>query len=477
MLKRISAIALALLVIVALVGCGAQKREVVVLTLSTEDAEAILNAAGIYLPDEATAAGANSIVRLYGYQNNLQNYSEEEMIQTGYWTFREKYHSDIEYIECTWDERFTRLAALVLSNDVPDFYEAWATDFPLYSLNGVFQAVDPYIDYSDPLWEPMKYYADTFFSLGGHPYMFITDVQFNSIVLYNRRVFDEYGYDDPAELFYAGEWTWDDMLDMAIDFTDPDDGRWAFNNWHVDTAFLTSTGVGLVEYNTKTGKFESNLDDPRLERGANVLAEFQKNEVGYPMYNNGWVLNYELDSGGVAQGKTLFGMDGVYILDERRTIEDMQTTYGDIVNGEVMICPVPRDPDGDGEYYIDSKPKGYCLIKDAPNPEGVALLAACDRFKIVDPTVVNLDKKQLKEKKGWTDEMLDMWDEMYKIAHSHNTLIDYGSGLGNAATPVDTIINFTRTTTETSWAQRKEANADTLQYYLDDLNSQIAAMG
>lgn len=54
-------------------------------------------------------------------------------------------------------------------------------------------------------------------------------------------------------------------------------------------------------------------------------------------------------------------------------------------NEEVMIVPVPRDPNGDGQYYIDSIPVGYCLVKGAKNPEGVALLSMCERFKIVDP--------------------------------------------------------------------------------------------
>lgn len=41
-MKRVFAVLLAVLMIVALVGCGKEKREVIKLTLSTEDAEAIL---------------------------------------------------------------------------------------------------------------------------------------------------------------------------------------------------------------------------------------------------------------------------------------------------------------------------------------------------------------------------------------------------------------------------------------------------
>ncbi len=477
MLKRILAAALACLLIIALVGCGGKKREPITLTLSTEDAEAILRAAGIMLPDAETAKGANTVIQYYSYVNNLQNYSESEMVQTGYWTFREKYGCDIEWVETDYENRFTQLANLILAGTVPDFYDAWATDFPLRSLSNMFAPIDDYIDYSDPLWEGMKYYADNFFSMGDKHYMFVTDVQFNSLMIYNRRVINEWGFDDPAQLFYNDEWTWDVMVDMAKSFTDPDDGRYAFNNWHIDTAFLSSTGVCLVEYDPEQSKFVLNIDDPRLERAAMVLEDLAKNECEFPIWNNNWSLNYEIDCGGMKEGVTLFGMDGVYILDERRTIEDMNAVYGDIVNGEVMICPVPRDPNGDGEYYIDSKPKGYCLIMNAPHPDAVALLASCDRFKIIDPTVVNFDRKQLKEKKGWTEEMLEMWDTMYEIAHSHNTLVDFGEGLGNVAGYVSNMTAFNLGSSDTTWAQRKEANKDTLEFYLEDLNAQMEALG
>lgn len=478
MVKKITALFLVLVIIVALVGCGAKKREIVKLTLSSEDSTKILAAAGINLPPAETAPGANTVITLYGYQNSLQNYSEDEMVQTGYWTFREMYNCDIDWVECAYDERWTKLANLLLSDDIPDFYEAWATDFPSRALNEMFAPVDDYIDYDSKLFEDMKYYAENFFSLAGKCYMMITDVQFNSIVLYNKRVFNDYGFDDPSELFYNNEWTWDKMLDMGLDFCDPEDNRYVFNNWHPDTAFLTSTGIGVVELDPETGKFYDNVDDPRLERAANMLEEFQKNEFGFPVQNNGWVLNFELDSGGVATGNTLFGMDGVYILDERRTIADMELTYGDITNDEVMIVPVPRDPNGDGEYYIDSKPKGYCLIKDAPHPEAVGLLAMCDRFKIIDPTVINFDKKQLKEKKGWSQDMLDMWDKMYEIAHSHNTFIDFGTGLGDElSNRVSELTNFNVNGAATSWAQRKESLKETIGYLVDELNAQIDALG
>lgn len=83
-MKRAFAVLLAVLMIIALVGCGKAQREVIKLTLSTEDAEAILAAAGIMLPDAETTACAGSVVKWYAWYDSLQNYSEDEIVNTGY---------------------------------------------------------------------------------------------------------------------------------------------------------------------------------------------------------------------------------------------------------------------------------------------------------------------------------------------------------------------------------------------------------
>lgn len=141
-----------------------------------------------------------------------------------------------------------------------------------------------------------------------------------------------------------------------------------------EEALFTSTGTFLAEYDPAEGIFKQNLDDPRIERAANRLYDVMKNELCFPMWTIGWAMNYGAEGGGMKEGKTLFAMDQWYVFDECRSAEEYERIFGDIRNNELMIVPVPRDPNGDGEYYIDSKIKGYNLIKGAPHPEAVALL-------------------------------------------------------------------------------------------------------
>ena len=95
-MKGFAAIALALLLIVALVGCGSNKRQPIQLTLSTEDSEAILKAAGVRLPDKSEAAGADSTVKWLGWGDPFQNYDDDEIVNTGFWTFQEKYGGKLD---------------------------------------------------------------------------------------------------------------------------------------------------------------------------------------------------------------------------------------------------------------------------------------------------------------------------------------------------------------------------------------------
>ncbi|MBQ8396063.1 MAG: hypothetical protein IJX54_03590 [Oscillospiraceae bacterium] len=101
MTKKILALGLVLLMIFALVGCGSNKRQIVEVTLSTEDAEAILAAAGITLPAAETVASAGSTIKWFAWYDSFHNYDEDEVVNTGYFTFKEKYGCDIEWVETT----------------------------------------------------------------------------------------------------------------------------------------------------------------------------------------------------------------------------------------------------------------------------------------------------------------------------------------------------------------------------------------
>ncbi len=480
MMKKIFCVFLAMLTVFALVGCGKEKRQIVEVTLSTEDSEAILAAAGIMLPDAETVSSAGSNVKWFSWYDDFHNYSDAEVVNTGYWTFKEKYGCDIEWIETTWATRNDDLANLILGGTPPDFFPSGSDcndTFPAFCIKGMFQSVDEYIDYNDPLWSGVRDFVDEYFNMGGKHYIICTENSFENVVPYNRRVVEEWGFDDPAELYANDEWTWDIFYEMCVDFSDPDMDRYALDGWAYSGAVMDSSGTQLVSYDVELGKFVGNIDDPRLEKASNLLYDLAKNESIYPVWNHNWNTRNGTDSegAGMKEGLCLFYIRGPWAF--TGPIDEISNVWGDVEKNELMFVPLPRDPDGDGKYYMSVKASGYCIINNAENPEGVALLASCERFKILDPTVISIDRKQLEEKYLWTDEMLDMYDICKAIAQNADTaIVYYGNGLGDDLwQTAESIKSSARqsTTNATSWAQTKESNGEKLLYYVDELNSNM----
>ncbi len=472
-MKRFVSLFFAVVLVFALVGCGKSGKQIIELTLSTEDSEAIMAAAGIMLPDVEETTAANTTVKWFSWWDSFHNYRDDEVVNTGYWTFTEKYGCDLEWIECTWDKRFDDLANLILAGDSPDFYPGEANTFPIRPIKGVFQPVDTYVDYDDPLWKDMKDYIYKYFSIKGRPYIIGTDNAFGNVCAYNRRIMDDWGFDDPAELYANDEWTWDVFAEMCKDFSSPDDDRYALDGWGFCSGLMHSCGDTMVVYNTETQRYESNLDSPAIERAANFLYDLSKNQCIWPRWNHGWALRNETEGAGMKEGLCLFYIRGDYVF--TGPVETISAVFGDITENELMFVPLPRDPNGDGNYYTESSASGYCIVKGASNPEGVALLASCDRFKVLDPTVINIDRRQKEEIYLWTDEMLEMWDECYRLSTTGNVIVTYDAGIGDQLSTVigDMEGCYFGSIEPQTWAQLKEANSEKVNYYIDDLNKQI----
>lgn len=478
-MKRFLAIALAALMVFALVGCGKKKRQPIQLTLSTEDSEAILRAAGIALPPIEEAKGANSVVKWFCWGDPFQNYSEAEMVNTGYWTFQQVYNGKIEYVETTYFERNNDLARLVSSDDSPDITSGGTNStaiFPQNCLKSMYQPVDDYIDYSDPLWAPMKKFADCF-TLKGKHYQIVLTTKPSNVCVYNTRVISDWGFDDPAELYYNDDWTWDKFYDMCFEFSDGDANRYALDGYAYQGALMESTGQQILQFNDDY-TYYSNLDSPEIERAENLVYELVKNDCCYHEGSNRWALrNNGTFGAGMKEGTCLF-----YVIGESfftGPVDEISAIWGDIEGNEIMFAPMPRDSQGDGIYYLAScfeDIKGsIAIVAGASNPEGGALLATCMRFKIVDPIVIQIDENQLRNVYKWNDEMIEMSKVCKEIAAAHERLDATGNlpdNLQNAVNSVQT--GITRAAEPTSWAQLKETYREQIDFYIDQLNNDIA---
>ena len=473
-MKRFLAIALVLLMIFTLVGCGKnKKRQIIEITLSTEDSEAILAAAGITLPAVEEVLAAGSTVEWFAWYDPFHNYDEAEIVNTGFWTFKEKYGCDITWIETGYFERNDDLANLVLAGTSPDFapagYGATAT-FPLDCIKGMYIPVNDFVNYEDPLWSGIT--MKDYYKLGDNYFAIVTNIDPSNVVAYNRRVLEEWGFDDPAELYYNNEWTWDVFYNMCMDFSDADEDRYALDGYAYNGAFVESTGQMYLGKD-ENGVFFSNIDAPEIERAQTLLYDLVKNDCTYHEGTNRWALRGDGTFGsGLKEGLCLFYIIGTSFFTD--TVENISAIWGDVTQNELMFAPLPRDDDGDGNYYMASGPVGYMLVSGGENHEGAALLAACERFKIIDPTVVSIDRKQLEEIYLWNEEMLTMWDEQFIIA-ARTPVVNYSGNLQDQLNSAIAALGdgINRTNEPSTWAQLKEQYSETIDYYVEELNSMV----
>lgn len=330
--------------------------------------------------------------------------------------FEEKYGGKIEWIPCTWENRYERLAEVISSGDGADLFAANDGDaFPKGAVKSMFAPVDEYIDFSSPLWEDVQELNDGLLWADRH-YMVVTQVVGDKVAcVYNRKTIQEAGLEDPADLYRQGRWDWDTFEKMLKAFVDPEKQHYGLEGWWFEFALMNTTGVPAI--GLEDGKLVNNLSDPAMERVQNLLYDLNSAGcVAIGVGDYGWDSHPEY----VGEGKVLFYPVGLY--EFYKEPGSWKTRYGE----DAFFVPMPRDPKAD-EYYIPVGMEAYAFITGGNNPEGAARFLDCKRFVMMDDTVGEVADKQFREDYGWTDEMVDMQHELQDLAEA-NTFFDFSAG-------------------------------------------------
>ena len=125
-----------------------------------------------------------------------------------------------------------------------------------------------------------------------------------------------------------------------MEFSSPDDNRFALDRYAYESLFIESTGRSLL-MNDENGRYYSNLFDPCIERGQDYLYNLIKNDCSYS--RGGWELRGDFGAG-MKEGLCLF-----YVIGESfftGPVDEISALWGDMESGEVMFAPLPRDENG-----------------------------------------------------------------------------------------------------------------------------------
>lgn len=321
-----------------------------------------------------------------------------------------------------YGDRYTRLASLVTSGDSPDMFQFEIINFPYSAAMGLFQPIDDYIDFSNPLWDSSRDIMKKF-QWNEKNYVPITGLEAESILWYRRSVCEQAGIKDPYEYFQEGNWNWDTFIDVCEQFSDPEGGKYVVDGYHVADNLILTTGVPLVEI--KDGQLSNNFYNADIERAMSNLIEVMNKQNYRKPHNNdvGW----GTDMSSWARGNTLF-FEGL-----ENDIKDSFQAYFTRMKWEdndLWFVPYPKDPNSGDNYYQSMKVGNFMLCGGAKNPTGYAAWQLCGKFTANDTDGEMIGREQLKTNYvGYTDEWFD-WLNHYKKDGLFTPVFEFKAGLG-----------------------------------------------
>ncbi|MDR0947378.1 MAG: hypothetical protein LBM87_06525 [Ruminococcus sp.] len=386
-----------------------------VAVVSTEvlaDEKTIIENAAAKLPDIELAS--NEIKWLASYDKNPND--QGQAAKPPLLLFQEKYNGSIKWYSTTYEARFTDLSTYVNGGEGIDFWPGDDQDnYPNGVINGQFEAVDPYIDLSDPLWDKTRE-AMELFKFGSQHYAFVYAVNPEYVTYYSKATIDEFGLEDPYEQWKAGEWNWDTFKASLKDYVDSENDQFGLDGFALEKALFLSAGVPMV--GMKDGNLVCNINDPIVEKAMNFGTELFNEDLivqGQPYQANGTEYPSYL-----GQGKQLFYLDGIYNFEMASDLWDSELEPDD-----VGLVPVPS-PAG-SPNYMSAKVESYTLLKGGANPEGVAAYVLCHLIASQMPELDAIEQRQQRSDYGWTDEFIQARSEI-NAAAAANPVVDFAPG-------------------------------------------------
>lgn len=200
-------------------------------------------------------------------------------------------HPDIEVtLEAYGSDYDTKISAGIGAKDAPDIMYMW--NYPQYK--DALEPLDAYLekegaDYKENFYETLWNYNSIDDAIYGIPVGFTTHG-----VFYNKKMFDEAGISYPE-----GEWSWDDLKEMAKKLTDPSSNMYGFAmpgkpDPYDFEMYLWSNGTA---YSDDNGSLNGYVDSKESIAVFDKFQEMLKNETAIATEGDGAT---EMSSGNVA---------------------------------------------------------------------------------------------------------------------------------------------------------------------------------
>lgn len=339
----------------------------------------------------------------------------------------EKYGDKKDYVfDCdltAYADLYTKLATRMSAGDAPDLFPYAINNYPFALYKGMFQPIDGLVDITTEEWADAKETYEQF-RWGDSNYLIYVDRwSTQSVWVYRKTIAEEAGLDDPRELYEAGEWDWDKMLELAEQFQQTgtaDNPKYFCDGWQIHYSLLSTTGTPLISL--KDGGIVSNLNNPNVERASALLVKMRENNYTNPRH---------IDNGGspdfnkFASGNILFHVTGIWFYQDNNFNRYTKKYEWD----DLEIVPAPKDPKAD-KYYQDMACSGYFLCSGSDNLDCVKAYWLCERASNMDPEIMEAGKLQnIANYECYTEELHESVQE-YLHGDTLVPVYDFKNGIG-----------------------------------------------
>ncbi len=294
--------------------------------------------------------------------------------------FAERFGGTVETEIVSSLEVSNRLGVLMAAGQSPDLMRMGEEYFPGFFINNRFTALDGWLDADSPMWDDVSSVIEQYSYNGEHYYFPYAMTATGYAVTYNAAELEEIGAPDPMELYFSGNWTWNEFEEIMIQWKASNPDKYPLSlPESFGVQFAATTGTSVIQF---TGtEIINNMKDPNVMRAMEFVEKLKREEYVW----EGWHGPDGLDSW---LGTLFFIMPADWALPCGQEI-----FFKNQLEGEIRTVPMPRDPNSD-TYYMYGATSGYVVPAGASNVQGAVSYILASRIWSTDPDVVAAEREE-----------------------------------------------------------------------------------
>ena len=170
----------------------------------------------------------------------------------------------VECVTVPYGECGMKLQAMVLADNAPDVYKLRIGDLTTHLFNGLWQDITNDFDWDNRNWRDLAPFMN-YVTVNGK-ILVAPEVNSNYMVWFNKSIFEEYGMENPLDLWEKGEWTKDNFDNICRKLTIKDGGNTSIygfgfdHRWFFDVFAMYDTNFAIFDGT----RYKSNTDDPKI---------------------------------------------------------------------------------------------------------------------------------------------------------------------------------------------------------------------